>query len=195
MGDRYVVKDAETLTAAGYGDWVGDGWGLFDTLENRVVGADGGEPEDQLLLRDWKWVPEEMNKLAAQLAAANERIAKREQEIARAWAALGVDPEEAADDPETAELADSIRVSLQFERDKVEHVCERVSEIGKEYDGEREARERADQQCEAWEKNYRDLIADRDREHAARVKAEAQAAAMRAARAALVEEIKKGLGQ
>lgn len=41
-------------------------------------------------------------------------------EIARAWAALKVDPKEAADDPDTATLAQSIEVSLQYERDRLE---------------------------------------------------------------------------
>lgn len=38
--------------------------------------------------------------------------------VARAWAAISVDPFEAADDPDTADLADAIRVSLQYERDR-----------------------------------------------------------------------------
>lgn len=37
---------------------------LFDNEEQRVLGRDGGEPEDQLLCRDWNWVAKEMNKLA-----------------------------------------------------------------------------------------------------------------------------------
>lgn len=31
----------------------------------RLVGSDGGEPEDQLLVRDWQWVAEELNRMAA----------------------------------------------------------------------------------------------------------------------------------
>jgi len=30
----------------------------------RIVGSDGGEPEDQLLVRDWEWVCHEMNALS-----------------------------------------------------------------------------------------------------------------------------------
>jgi hypothetical protein len=41
-------------------------WLLFEFDEfdkkPRPVGQDGGEPEDQLLVRDWKWVAEELNK-------------------------------------------------------------------------------------------------------------------------------------
>jgi len=29
-----------------------------------AIGCDGGEPEDQILVRDWKWVGIAMNKLA-----------------------------------------------------------------------------------------------------------------------------------
>ena len=42
-------------------------WVLIDTATNTEVGRDGGEPEDQLLVRDWKWVPEVLNKLAVEL--------------------------------------------------------------------------------------------------------------------------------
>ena len=48
--------------------------------------------------------------------------AKLRAEITDAWKALGVDPREAADDPDTARLADSIRVSLQHERDERERL-------------------------------------------------------------------------
>jgi len=40
----------------------------------RVVGSDGGEPEDQLLVRDWSWVWVEMNKLAAQIADRDAKL-------------------------------------------------------------------------------------------------------------------------
>ncbi len=43
---------------------------LVDTTDDRELGTDGGEPEDQCYGRDWKWVPEELNKLAAE----NERL-------------------------------------------------------------------------------------------------------------------------
>lgn len=36
----------------------------------RLVDWDGGEPEDQILTRDWRWVAEEMNKLASEVRAA-----------------------------------------------------------------------------------------------------------------------------
>lgn len=46
-------------------------WELFDTVEQRVVGTDGGEPEDQLLVRDWSWVAVELNKLHDQATQAH----------------------------------------------------------------------------------------------------------------------------
>lgn len=43
------------------------GWVLIEhvpgNMGSAVIGMDGGEPEDQLLIRDWKWVPEALNAL------------------------------------------------------------------------------------------------------------------------------------
>ena len=48
----------------------GFGFRVVDRETGEEVGRDGGEPEDQLLVRDWRWVPEALNK-----AAAAERLA------------------------------------------------------------------------------------------------------------------------
>jgi hypothetical protein len=53
----------------------------------------------------------------------------KDAEIDRAWAALKVDPKEAADDPDTAELADSIGVSLQYERDRIEMAAQAILDL------------------------------------------------------------------
>lgn len=45
------------------------GWALIDTTTGTVVGRDGGEPEDQLLVRDWSWVQDLANALAAESTA------------------------------------------------------------------------------------------------------------------------------
>ena len=37
------------------------GWCVLDTETNTVIGEDGGEPEDQLLVRDWDWVVHALN--------------------------------------------------------------------------------------------------------------------------------------
>lgn len=36
---------------------------VLDTKTNRLLGADGGEPEDQTLGRDWNWVVSALNAL------------------------------------------------------------------------------------------------------------------------------------
>lgn len=47
-----------------------DGYGhsyLYETdgtRPTRLVGRDGGEPEDNLFIRDWSWVETELNRLA-----------------------------------------------------------------------------------------------------------------------------------
>jgi hypothetical protein len=49
-------------------------WALVDTVNGRELGADGGEPEDQLLVRDWEWVPKELNALQAENARLREAL-------------------------------------------------------------------------------------------------------------------------
>lgn len=75
MSDRYVLMSPEQAKAAGiadppYSDWDeeieydNDGsYRLFvvDTVAKTVVGSDGGEPEDQTLVRDWAWVVGALN--------------------------------------------------------------------------------------------------------------------------------------
>ena len=35
---------------------------IVDTQGNVLIGMDGGEPEDQILYRDWKWVVPALNR-------------------------------------------------------------------------------------------------------------------------------------
>lgn len=48
-------------------DSVGSYNGMFSVVEHlpnnccAIVGSDGGEPEDQLLCRDWSWVVDALN--------------------------------------------------------------------------------------------------------------------------------------
>lgn len=60
MTDRFIVKEWNE----------GDNWGwtVVDTATGEDVGSDGGEPEDQLLIRNWKWVPIALNKVNAEKA-------------------------------------------------------------------------------------------------------------------------------
>ena len=59
-----------------YDDEYGWHFVLIDTETGEEVGTDGGEPEDQLLVRDWKWVPELLNKLDDELKAAEKLLNK-----------------------------------------------------------------------------------------------------------------------
>ena len=54
---RYAVRKA----SADEDEVWGDGWVVCDTETGEVIGADGGAPEDQLLVRDWDWVPWALN--------------------------------------------------------------------------------------------------------------------------------------
>jgi hypothetical protein len=62
----------------------------------RIVGVDGGEPEDQTLVRDWNWVAVEMNALARQLRASEDARRKAEARAER-WATHAVDVERERD--------------------------------------------------------------------------------------------------
>lgn len=73
------------------------GWAVYDTKRNEVVGCDGGEPEDQLLVRDWGWVAVALNAVAEEndaiaFAARREeraRIVKQIRLVAEEWLAQG----------------------------------------------------------------------------------------------------------
>lgn len=58
---------------------------LIERSTGRVLGTDGGEPEDQLLVRDWQWVVIELNKLMTELSRLRPVVAKV-KEIVKAWA-------------------------------------------------------------------------------------------------------------
>jgi hypothetical protein len=69
MSERFEVINAETAKKIGietYYGYKGEKffWLLIENLPDgtkRLVGEDGGEPEDQLLVRDWKWVAPALN--------------------------------------------------------------------------------------------------------------------------------------
>lgn len=60
--ERFVLVDKDDE-----GDDEG-GWGtnLVDTTTGKIVGSDGGEPEDQSFVRDWSWVPGALNAVEAE---------------------------------------------------------------------------------------------------------------------------------
>lgn len=47
-----------------HSDPYGYGWQIIDTVTGRVLGDDRCEPEDAILVRDFKWVLTELNALA-----------------------------------------------------------------------------------------------------------------------------------
>jgi hypothetical protein len=42
------------------------GWRIIDRVTGEEVGRDGGEPEDQSLVRDWEWVVHALNAARAE---------------------------------------------------------------------------------------------------------------------------------
>jgi hypothetical protein len=76
---RYRIISSDAARERGYPDapeegWRGECWCLyrFDATGNAVelIGTDGGEPEDQVLVRDWAWVAEALNREAERVHAA-----------------------------------------------------------------------------------------------------------------------------
>jgi hypothetical protein len=84
---RFIVVHVDDAIKGGYPDdhgmlehanrWRDSFWCLYETDGEkpiRFVGNDGGEPEDQRLFRNWKWVVDELNALAGPaLAWSTER--------------------------------------------------------------------------------------------------------------------------
>ena len=59
------------------------GWRIVDTETGLEGGRDGGEPDDQLLIRDWAWVPKELNALAATIDQLRADLAMAQAEVLR----------------------------------------------------------------------------------------------------------------
>ena len=66
-------------------------WLCVDTTDGRVLGVDGGEPEDALLVRDWKWVTRELNAVNAERDDARAKIAAIVEAEAGLWATSAAD--------------------------------------------------------------------------------------------------------
>ena len=54
---------------------------IWDNLLNLFVDADGGEPEDQLLIRDWSWVADKLNEVHNESDNLRDRCDKMRDEI------------------------------------------------------------------------------------------------------------------
>lgn len=83
--DRYIVRNMQVgdiwnghvQTQGDIEDWTAYRWepplAVIDTHTGAVIGIDGGEPEDQTLARDWRWVAPALN-AAYQAGLADEGI-------------------------------------------------------------------------------------------------------------------------
>lgn len=65
MDEKYKVVHSDDLTPEqreylGIRTSYDRCWAVVDD-RGELIGADGGEPEDQLLVRDWSWVVEALN--------------------------------------------------------------------------------------------------------------------------------------
>jgi hypothetical protein len=92
-GQRFILvgNDDERVPEDYRGDYCTH---LIDTKHGWVA-CDGGEPEDQLLCRDWSWVPDYLNKLdreheASVVAIRREARAEAFREVALMLATTGV---------------------------------------------------------------------------------------------------------
>lgn len=86
--ERFRVLNDEEAQALGLVEKDLYGWFYclvdFGGPSPRLVGRDGGEPEDQTLVRNWSWVADEMNKLdRAARASEREECAR----VVEAWLA------------------------------------------------------------------------------------------------------------
>lgn len=85
--ERFVVLRWEALSEPQRLAWrtryCDDHSYLVDAETGRVLGSDGGEPEDQTLLRDWDWVPNELNVLATELAGERLNSARHAEHARR----------------------------------------------------------------------------------------------------------------
>jgi hypothetical protein len=87
---------------------------LVDTVTGEEVGSDGGEPEDQTLTRDWRWVTEALNHYNQEWASKVERL-ELDLAVAKENVAAYVD----ARDRILARHAEEVK-SLEEEIDRLE---------------------------------------------------------------------------
>jgi len=87
--DKYIVVSNQEARASKYPSYedprqdFGDFYScLYETDGKkpiRLVGEDGGEPEDQTFGRDWRWVVREMNQLAKEIDELKQRLSYAEE--------------------------------------------------------------------------------------------------------------------
>jgi hypothetical protein len=77
-------KQKATTSRRYYIDEVGpdeDGWRIVDRATGAEVGRDGGEPEDQSLVRDWAWVADALNQVETVARAEVEELQKERRDV------------------------------------------------------------------------------------------------------------------
>lgn len=106
------------------GTYDGESWCLLEKMDDgthRLVGMDGGEPEDQLLIRDWAWVVTELNAQAKQIEKLK-RVAKAADAAYDCYVAAHSD--EVSD--ELCLALDSLNIKGSFHR--INGVCTRTED-------------------------------------------------------------------
>ena len=76
MKITFRMETMEKAFEAGWADAYDDRWNeyrsglweMHDGVPVRLVGVDGGEPEDNTLWRGWRWVAKELNALAEKVS-------------------------------------------------------------------------------------------------------------------------------
>lgn len=82
MGNRFRITFCEDLPKRLYNPdkiyWLQEPFCALVEYDDeepvRIVGRDGGEPEDQSLVRDWNWVADEMNKLDDEILELKKKL-------------------------------------------------------------------------------------------------------------------------
>jgi len=90
LNDEEAVKRGGPAAPTKVGDF---GWTLYEQGASgkliRAIGSDGGEPEDQLLVRDWSWVVEALNEERDRYEAQVEDVVSLNEGLER-WHAEAV---------------------------------------------------------------------------------------------------------
>lgn len=81
--ERFEVIKKSEAESFGFDKRYGgyDGYLLIDNEKHTIVGEDGGEPEDQLLVRDLAWIPCVLNHLADDINSLRASLQKAERSL------------------------------------------------------------------------------------------------------------------
>ena len=88
MRFRVIDYDDDSLIAAGITnpdllpgnrgdyDYRNSLWDFKDPQNPVLIDIDGGEPEDQSFYRDWRWVPDLLNKLDKEISVLEKKLVR-----------------------------------------------------------------------------------------------------------------------